>query len=448
VALATEIGYEAVMQNVFAKRREELMRRLGPGAVAVIHGGRLQRRNADADHRFRQTSDLLYLTGFEEPESTAVLVSGRAKPFVLFLRKRDPERETWNGRRLGTEGAVARLQADEAFVIEELPQRLEDLLDGAREVHFYLGDDAETDRLVLGAIANLRGGERKGRRAPTRLCDLRTTLHEMRLIKDEAALVDLRRAVEITVEAHQLAMRATRPGVGEHELEALIDYTFRRRGGAGPGFATIVAGGANATILHYIENSAPLRAGDLVLIDAGGEHAGSTGDISRTFPVNGRFSPLQRRLYDLVLDLEERAIGLVRPGVTIDEIHRSTVERLTAGLVELGVLAGEVPRLVEVEAYKRFYMHRTSHWLGLDVHDAGRYYLPEGPRALEPGMVLTIEPGVYFPADAADLPEEMRGIGIRIEDDVLVTLNGAEVLTRELPKRPDEIEALVGRQVA
>ena len=287
----------------------------------------------------------------------------------------------------------------------------------------------------------LRAGERRGMRAPTSIRDLRGSLHELRLIKDAAALAELNRAAEITAEAHTQAMRAARGGVNEREIEALIDYTFRRRGGF-PGYGTIVGGGANATILHYVDNCEPLRQGDLLLVDAGCEVEGFTADVTRTYPVGGRFSPAQRRAYELVLDAEKRCIAAVKPGATIDGIHQLAVEILTEGMVALGLLAGAPAALIESGAYKRFYMHRTSHWLGLDVHDVGAYAVDGRSRPLAPGMVLTVEPGLYVPADATDVPAELRGIGIRIEDDVLVTSSGHEVLTRAIPKEPHEIEAL------
>lgn len=409
-------------------------------------GSRAAHRNGDVEYPYRAPSDLLYLTGMAEPESWAVLRAGDEQPFTMFVRPRDPERETWTGRRLGVEGAVARLGADRAFPTEALREKLAELCDGAEELHYSLGESREVDELVLGAVASLRAGERRGRRAPLRLVDLRATLHEMRLVKDETDLARLRRAVAITAEAHEAAMRAARDGVGEHELEALIDYTFRRRGGTGPGYGTIVGGGANATILHYVDNRDVLRGGELLLIDAGGEYEGLTADVTRTFPVGGkgggRFSEAQRRLYEVVLDAEKRCIELVRPGADIEAIHQHAVELLTAGLVELGLLRGAVSELIEQGAYRRFYMHRTSHWLGLDVHDVGTYQLDGRPRPLVPGMVLTVEPGLYVAADAEGVPAEYRSIGIRIEDDVLVTDAGHEVLTAAIPKEIADIEAL------
>jgi Xaa-Pro aminopeptidase len=437
-----------VPANVYAERREELMRRLGPNAVAIVHGSREQRRNSDVDYRYRQPSDLLYLTGFEEPEAVAVLTPGRKERFTLFVRPRDKEREVWTGRRLGVEGAVARLGADAAHPIAELSSKLFDLADGATELHYLFGDDKELEQLIMSTLSTLRAHERRGKRAPRRTVDLRTTLHEMRLLKDPHALAQLRRAVDITTEAHVTAMKTVRPGMYEYEIEALVDYTFRRLGGAGPGYGTIVGGGENATILHYTENTARLTEGTLLLIDAGGEFGGFTADVTRTYPVSGRFSPVQRRFYEVVLRAEKECVALVRPGATIEDVHDHAVKVLTAGMVELGLLQGSVSELIEKETYKRYYLHRTSHWLGMDVHDVGTYYAeggPDGSRAFVPGMVLTVEPGLYVAADDTEAPAELRGLGVRIEDDVLVTADGHEVLTRHIPKDVDDIEALMAR---
>ena len=427
--------------NVYAARRQQLMEKIGPRAVAVIGGTGLKVRNSDVEHRFRQTSDLWYLTGFTEPEALAVIAPGRPEKYTLFVRPRDPERETWTGRRAGVEGAVARFGADQAFPVGELATELPKLLDGADEVQYVPGDDRATDELVLKALAELRAGERRGLRAPTKIGDLRTTLHELRLIKDDDALAKLARAVAITCEAHTAAMRTAKGGTPEYEIEALIDYTFRKHGGF-PGYGTIVGGGANATILHYVDNAEPLRKGDLLLIDAGCEIDGFTADVTRTFPVGAAFSPAQRRVYELVLDAEKRCIEAVAPGATVEGIHQLAVEILTAGMVELGLLSGAPAELIASGAYKKYYMHRTSHWLGLDVHDVGAYALDGKPRPLAPGMVLTVEPGLYFKADDLLAPERFRGIGVRIEDDVLVTAAGRDVLTKAIPKEVADVERL------
>jgi Xaa-Pro aminopeptidase len=430
-----------VIAPVFAQRRQRFMERIGSGAVAIIGGKRLSVRNSDVEHRFRQTSDLWWLTGFTEPEALAVIAPGRPQPFTLFVRPRDPERETWTGRRAGVEGARERFGADAAFAIDALASELPRLIDGAEDLLFVPGEDGDLDRLVLDAIARARAGERRGLRAPRRIGDLRWTLHELRLIKDDDALAKLRRAVTVTREAHVGAMRAARDGVHEYEVEALIDYTFRKAGGF-PGYGTIVGGGENATILHYVDNDRPLQRGELLLVDAGGEIDGFTADVTRTYPIGARFSPAQRRCYELVLAVEKACVAAVRPGNTVDKIHEQAVDLLTRGMVELGLLSGSPAELIENGAYKRFYMHRTSHWLGMDVHDVGFYAVDGKPRPLEAGMVLTVEPGLYIAPDAADVAAEYRGIGIRVEDDVLVTAGGHENLTVSIPKEVDELEAL------
>ncbi|MDB4969263.1 MAG: Xaa-Pro aminopeptidase [Myxococcales bacterium] len=427
--------------NVYASRRQQLMERIGPRSVAIIGGKKLSVRNSDVEHRFRQTSDLWYLTGFTEPEALAVIAPGRSEKFTLFVRPRDPERETWTGRRAGVEGAQQKFGADQAFPVDDINTQLAKLCDGAEEILYVPGEDGDLDRLVLSTMAHLRASERRGMRAPRRIGDLRWTLHELRLIKDADALGKMRRAVEVTREAHTAAMRAARDGVREYEVEALIDYTFRKAGGF-PGYGTIVGGGINATILHYVDNDQPLKKGELLLVDAGCEIDGFTADVTRTYPIGARFSPAARRCYELVLAVEKACVAAVRPGNSVDKIHEQAVELLTQGMVDLGLLSGSVKELIEKSAYKRFYMHRTSHWLGMDVHDVG-IYAPEGSsRALEAGMVLTVEPGLYVDPAATDVPAEYRGIGIRIEDDILVTESGHENLTVSIPKEVSDLESL------
>lgn len=432
----------------FARRREALYAALPPGAAAIVGGAREARRNADVHYRFRQPSDLWFLTGFTEPESLAVFTPSKPKRFTLLVRPRNPTLETWTGRRAGPEGALDRFQADQSFDSAEVERRLFEQLDGCTEVHLHIGADPELEALVLRVLARLRKGERNGHRAPTRLVDLTLTLHELRLRKDEDALLRMRRAAALTVEAHALAMRACRAGRTEYELEALLEYVFRR-GNGHPGYGSIVGAGANATILHYIDNSDELAAGRLLLVDAGCEFEGFTADITRTYPIpapaeRARFSPLQRRLYDVVLAAQLAGISAARPGSTIEAIHDVCTERLTAGLVELGLLSGRVEALIAAGEQKRYYLHRTSHFLGMDVHDVGRYFPDGEPRRLAAGMVLTVEPGLYIREDDERAPPELRGTGIRIEDDVLITEAGNEVLTAALPKDADELEAVVG----
>src|SRR4051812_23569520 len=409
------------MTSIHADRRARLAELLGPRAALVLASPAEQLRNGDVHYKFRQDSDILYLTGFEEPGAVVVFRPDHPRtPFVMFVRPRNPSEETWTGRRAGVEGAVARFGADAAFPAGELEARVLELLGGVDDVHFCFGRDEEWDARVLRLLGKMRGAERRGARAPVRLVDARLTLHEMRLIKSHDEIATLRRAADITAEAHTGAMRAARGGVGEHEIEALIDYTFRRRGGTGAGYPSIVGGGANAVILHYVENSASLADGQLLLVDAGCEVDGFTADVTRTFPIGRRFSPPQRRVYEAVLEVQQAAIEAVRPGATLDAIHTQVVEGLTARMVDLGLLQGDVATLVADQAFKAYYMHRTSHWLGLDVHDVGFYSVEGTARGLQPGMVLTIEPGLYIAPDATTAPADLRGIGVRIEDDILV----------------------------
>ncbi len=428
--------------SIYAQRRAQLVQRLGPGGALLLMSPPERLRNGDAHYKFRQDSDILYLTGFPEPGAVVLLRPGHpTTPFVLFVRPRNPAEETWTGRRAGVEGAVRDFQAAAAFSADDLDDKLAELVAGAEEIHYPFGREPALDLAIARLLGRLRGGERRGRRAPVRLSDARLTLHEMRLLKSPDEVAIQRRAAAITAEAHMAAMGAARAGGNEREIEALIDYTFRRRGGDGPGYTTIVGGGVNATILHYVENSAPLVPGQLLLVDAGCEVDGYTADVTRTFPIGARFSEPQRRLYEAVLETQQAAIEAVKPGTTLDAIHDAVVERLTGHLVALGLLQGDVPALIAAGAHKAFYMHRTSHWLGMDVHDVGFYAEGGVARPLAAGMVLTIEPGLYVAEDAA-VPPEYRGLGVRIEDDLLVTDAGYENLTVATPKTVSEIEKL------
>jgi Xaa-Pro aminopeptidase len=431
------------MSDLFTRRRTAYMEAIGAKGVAVVHSPPERLRNGDAHYPFRQSSDLYYLTGFVEPEATLVLRPGADQDrVVLFVRPRDREREIWDGRRAGVEGAVAGYGAEVAYPAAELADKLPGLIANFDDLYFSLGLDPEMDALVCRILADQRLRERRGQRAPRRVVDPREVLHEMRLRKSPDEIAVMRRAAAITTEAHRAAMKLAGDGVGEHELAAIIDYTFRRHGGSGPGYQTIVGSGENATILHYIENHRTMRGGELCLIDAGGEYQMYTADVTRTFPVGGQFSPVQRRCYELVLAAQKAAIEMCRPGATIDGIHDRVVGMLTEGMVQLGLLDGPAQARIDDGAYKKFYMHRTSHWLGMDVHDVGNYGAGAAPaRPLEPGMVLTIEPGLYVPMDVDGVPEALRGIGIRIEDDILITANGYENLTSAAPKEVDELEA-------
>jgi len=426
-------------------RRRRLAEALGDDAM-ILAAGRPKVYSRDTEYRFRPDSDFYYVTGFPEPESVLVLRPGADAPATLFVRPRDPAAEVWTGRRAGPEGAVADWALDQAFPLAELDSKLPDLLDGAQRLHYAPWGDEELDAKVRGAIALLRGKERFGRRAPEALVDPGVLLHEMRLVKSDAEIAVLRRACEITAEGHVATMRACRPGLAEYQLQNVLEAFFLERGAPAPGFATIVGGGKNACILHYIENADELRPGELVLVDGGAEYGGYNGDVTRTYPVDGRFTRGQRALYDVVLRALEAGLEATGPGASIDGIHERTLRVLTEGLVDLGLVEGPVDEAVEQKRFERYFMHRTSHWLGMDVHDVGRYRREGVSRPLVPGMVITVEPGLYVPTDDDSAPSDLRGIGVRIEDDVLVTADGHENLTRPFaPVDPDEIERLVGR---
>lgn len=427
----------------YAARREALMKLMGDRAVGLFVAPPELLRNGDSHYPFRQSSDLLYLTGFAEPESALVLIPGAAKEkVILFVRPRDKEREIWDGRRSGPEGAVRDFGVDAAYLWSELDAKLPELFAKKDDLYYGLGVMPEIDAKVSSALGRMRLYERRLGPAPRRVVDPRASLHELRLKKTAEEVAQLERAGKITGEAHVAAMKAAKPGAYEYELQAAVEYTFKRHG-ATPGYTSIVGTGRNATILHYIENDAKLAAGDLVLIDAGAELDGYTADVTRTFPCGGSFTPARRKLYESVLAAQEAAIAMTRVGTTIDQIHEKTVELLTDGMVANGLLEGPTSARVADGAYKKYYMHRTSHWLGLDVHDVGAYLgADHTPRPLEAGMVITIEPGIYVAEDDASAPAALRGVGVRIEDDILVTADGPKNLTVGIPKRVDEIEAI------
>jgi Xaa-Pro aminopeptidase len=433
--------------SVYRGRRERVLRRMremSPGpAVAVFPSMPVATRNSDVEHAYRADSDLSFITGFEEPEAVAVLSTSGDRPFTLFVRPRDKEREIWNGRRAGVEGAIRSFGADQAFEVTRLDDELPKLV-GLAQTLFYRvgGDDAEFDARVARLLRMLRHRARAGVNAPPRIEDPGQIVHELRLRKEPRELQALRKAVELTRNGHLAAMKAGRPGAHEYELHALLEREFRHGGGRGWGYYPIVAAGENATVLHYNDNCVQVKDGDLVLIDAGAEFDLYTADVTRTFPASGRFNGAQRACYQLVLDAADQCIARTKPGETIDSLHEGAVRVLTEGMVKLGLLKGEVDQLIKENAFRRYYMHRTSHWLGLDVHDVGAYRTPEGkPRPLEPGMVFTIEPGLYVASDDEAAPQELRGIGIRIEDDILVTDQGQENLTVSIPRTVADVEA-------
>jgi len=405
-------------------------------------------RNNDNEYPFRQDSDFLWTTGFGEPGGCALLFAGAdgaAPRLVMFVPPRDKEREIWNGYRAGVEGAVERFGADEAFAAGEMDTRLAALLDGQPTLWYRVGFDDGWDARVVRALRDLRSRMRAGAKAPETIVEPGAVLHELRLVKGPEEVALLRKAAEITAEGHLAAMRDGQAGRREHQVQAEVEYAFRRRGGNGPGYGTIVAAGANSCILHYRAGDTLLEDGQVCLVDAGGEYQWYTADVTRTFPVSGSFGKEQRALYEVVLDAQKAAIEAVRPGATVDGIHDLTVRRLTEGMIRLGLLQGEVDERIADKAFRKYYMHRTSHWLGLDVHDVGDYTPGHKPRPLAPGMVVTVEPGLYVAADDAAAPEGMRGVGIRIEDDVLVTEGGGENLTAAVPKEVGDVEACCTR---
>lgn len=436
----------------YRAQRERVLARLAEaGAAALVPTARARLRNADTEYPFRPDSDFWYLTGFGEPESTLVLLPpGPARPrgeSVLFLRERVPAEEIWTGRRLGVERACEALGVDRAYPARELWTRLGELLDGVPRVVYRSGVDEERDRKLLALLAERRARARAGEAPPAELVDPARFLAEARLFKGAPELERMRRAAAITGEAHRAVMGAARAGMREYELDALLSYTFRRRGADGEAYPNIVAAGANACVLHYRASDAELRPGELVLVDAGCEVEHYASDVTRTFPVDGRFVGEGRAVYEVVLAAQEAVLAAVRPGTTLDALHALAVERLVEGALELGLLAGEAEELVASRGYRHLYMHRTSHWLGLDVHDCGAYAQDGAPRVLEPGMVLTIEPGLYVAPDEQQVDARWRGIGVRIEDDVVVTASGGEVLTADAPKTIAEVEdaCAVGR---
>jgi Xaa-Pro aminopeptidase len=429
--------------NEFARRRKQLMRMMGQDAIAILPTAPEQMRNRDVEYPYRCDSDFYYLTGFAEPEAVAVLVPGRPQgEFILFCRERDPLMETWYGRRAGTEGAVAQYGADDAFPITDIDEILPGLLESRERVFYTMGASPEFDTRVISWVREIRSRERSGAHAPDEFVGLDHLVHDMRLYKSRAEIKQMRTAANIAAAAHKRAMQACRPGMMEYEVEAEFLHEFRRHG-CEPAYSSIVGGGENGCILHYRENDAALRDGDLLLIDAGAEYQYYASDITRTFPVNGHFSAAQKLLYNLVLDAQLAAIAEVVPGNHWNAPHDAAVKALTKGLVKLGLLKGRPAQLIKDGAYHRFYMHRTGHWLGMDVHDVGDYKVGEEWRVLEPGMVLTVEPGLYIPLGSKGVAKKWQGIGIRIEDDVLVTREGNEVLSKAAPKSVDEIEALM-----
>ncbi len=429
---------------MYAERRDEVARRIGE-AVAILPAARHAVRNADSEYEYRQNSDFHYLTGFGEPEAVLLIAPHHAaERDVLFVRPRDRLKEIWTGKRAGIEGAVTDYGMHAAYPVDELPSRLADYLSGVSTVYYDIGADETMDRLVFAAVQEARRRARRGGAAPTSFVEPGTVVHEMRLRKSSEELALMRRAAAASLAGHEAGMRATRPGLFEHELESIIEYGYRRAGALDVAYTSIVAGGSNATILHYNTNREPLRDGDLVLVDSGAEVELYASDVTRTWPVNGRFSAEQRAIYEIVLRAQLAAIDEVRPGRSFNAYHERAVRVLAEGLIDIGLLAGSVDEALASGKVQDFYPHRTGHYLGLDVHDAGPYTDVAGTyRALEPGVVVTVEPGLYVQPDL-QVDERWKGIGVRIEDDIVCTADEPDNLTAAIPKTIDELEAIVG----
>lgn len=428
----------------YQRRRKALIELMLPDSIAILPSAKIQIRNRDAERPFRQDSDFWYLSGHVEPQSVLVIIPNRAQgECIMFCNERDPAKELWDGKRLGPEGVVGQLGFDDAFPIADIDDILPGLLEGRSRVYYAMGKMPDFDARLMEWLNTLRSQVRSGAEPPGEFVDLDHHLHELRLIKSSAEIKQMQAAADISAEAHKCAMQVCKPGLFEYQLEAELQYSFTFQGARFPAYSSIVGAGVNGCILHYIDNCEQMRDGDLVLIDAGCELDGYAADITRTFPVNGRFSDAQKALYAVVLKSQYAAIDCVRAGRAWNEGHDVTVRIITEGLVELGLLQGSVDALIEAGAYRDFYMHRAGHWLGMDVHDVGSYKIDEQWRELEPGMVLTVEPGIYVAPDNTKVDPRWRGIGIRIEDDVLVTKSEPVVLTQAVPKEIDAIEALM-----
>lgn len=428
----------------FERRRDQLMHMVGDGGIAILPSAPIRMRSRDVEYRYRQDSDFYYLTGFAEPDSVAVMAPGRDKgEFLLFCRERDSEKELWDGKRAGPADAIERFGADDAFPIDDIDDILPGIIESCPRVYYTMGMYTDFDARVAEWINSLRSGESRGVHTPQEFVALDHLLHDMRLYKSRAEIVAMRKAAKVAVKAHERAMRVVRPGLFEYEVEAEYRHEFRRND-AWVSYSPIVGSGKNSCTLHYVDNNQQLADGDVLLVDAGCELDYYASDITRTMPVNGKFTPAQRDVYEIVLEAQYAAIEKTRKGNHWNEPHDAAVKVITRGLKDLGLLKGTVRKLISDNAYRHFFMHRTGHWLGMDVHDVGDYKVGDQWRELEPGMVTTVEPGIYIPA-RRNIPKRFHNIGIRIEDDVLVTANGADVLSKGLVKEPDAIEALMAR---
>ena len=432
-----------ITQQEYEARRKKLAKNLPAGSVAIIPAAHEALRNGDAHYRFRQDSNFYYLTGFNEPDALLVLIAGTDGQSILFNRPHNPAAEQWTGKRLGQEGAVTELGMHAAFPVNSIAEELPNLLGGRSAVYYALARNPELEKIIMSALLVLKGQVRRGIKAPESFCDLEPILGEMRLFKSDAELDSLRQAARISVAAHLRAMRQCKHVQHEYQLEAELNYEFNRQGCRSVAYDSIVGGGENACVLHYTDNNQPLNQGDLVLIDAGGEYENYAADITRTFPVSGTFSPEKKSIYELVLKAQKAGIAAIKPGLPWNAVQQMILRILTEGLCELGILHGDVEQLLANEAYKPFYMHNSGHWLGLDVHDSGVYKINGEWRSLEAGMVLTVEPGLYISPETHGVDKRWWGIGVRIEDDVVVTKTGHEVLTGALPVDVHAIEALM-----
>ncbi len=427
----------------FSKRRQRLMDIMGPNSIAVLPNAKVRSRNRDVDHIFRSDSSFHYLSGFDEPESVIVLVPGRPHgEYLLFCRERNLDKEIWDGYRAGQEGAIEQYGADDSYPYSDLDDILPGLLEGKEKVFYTMGTRYGFDQRMVGWLNHLRNASRQGKHSPNEIIELEHCLNELRLYKSSSEIKAMRRAAEVSTQAHIRAMQFTKPGKWEYQVEAEIIHEFMKNDCRSPAYPSIIGGGENGCILHYVENNHRLKNNDLLLIDAGAEYDYYAADITRTFPVNGKFTASQKTLYNIVLDAQKAAIAEVKPGNHWNQPHEAAVRVLTEGLLDIGLLKGKLKTLLEQEKYRDFYMHRTGHWLGMDVHDVGDYKVGGEWRMLEPGMVLTVEPGLYI-RDPAHVAKQWHFIGIRIEDDVLVTKTGHDVLSKAAPKEVDEIEALM-----
>jgi Xaa-Pro aminopeptidase len=427
-----------------AQRQKRLLDQLKPDGVAIIAAANEVVRSGDAHYLFRQNSDFYYLTGFDEPDAIAVFAPGRKEgEYILFNRRRNPEREVWDGPRAGQDGAVKDYGANQAFAIDEVDTILPEILQQYQKIYCQLGREASFDQRVMTWVNTLRRKVRAGVNTPSQFVNVGDLLHEMRLIKDGSEIKSMRYACQVSAKAQAKAMQVCRPGMMEYQLGATMLSEYLYHGCTGPAYNPIIGGGKNACVLHYVKNNHELKDGDLVLVDAGAEYNYYAADITRTYPVNGRFSDTQKAIYDLVLEAQLAGIAAVKPGNVWFDYHNTIVEVLVRGLVKLGILQGEPAKLIESQAYTPYYMHYSGHWLGLDVHDVGAYKINNQWRPLQPGMVLTVEPGLYFSETIKGLNPKWRNIGVRIEDDVVVTENGCEVLTKDVPKEISAIEVLM-----